>query len=98
MGTRPEEVEWVAVPLVNVSLQRGRKRNSSELRYKTQQNPHLKRELMKHSVWSKLLPYGSNEETETEQLLCEADTQYLWRGACPALLAAVLVWESCTRH
>ena len=35
MGARPEEVEWVAIPLVNVALLRGGKRNSSELRYKT---------------------------------------------------------------
>lgn len=64
---------------------------------------------MKHSVWSKLLPYESNEETETEHRLCGAEAQYLWRGArpallaaalhgSPALLAAALAWEPCTRH
>lgn len=53
---------------------------------------------MKYSVWSKLLPYEPNEETETEQRLCGAEAQYLWRGARPALLAAALAWEPCTQH
>lgn len=56
MGIRTEAVDCVTVSLVNVSPLRSHKRNYSELRCKTQQNTHLKREFAKHSDVIQILP------------------------------------------